>query len=60
MSNWRIIKASAQGALIATGMPVGQSLDHCTGMPVTGLPLCGHMLPAAGIKVCSLLQFLLY
>ena len=25
-----------------TGMPVGQSLDHCTGMPVAGLALCGH------------------
>ena len=39
-----------------TGMPVrGQSLDHCTGMPVAGQASCCHMLPAR--RLTSKMQF---
>ena len=36
-------------------MPVEQSLDHCTEMPVAGLALCSHKVPAVAIKVGSLI-----
>ena len=47
----------------ATGMPVGQSLDYCNGMPVAGLTMCAGAVTrchaVAGIKVGSLLSLLL-